>query len=88
MNDSSSVTGNSSARSGGGIASDGAVAMNGSSSISGNTADADDNGTGNGGGVWLACSATLTGGVDGGNVNDNYLGVASPVGSNIGGPTC
>jgi predicted outer membrane repeat protein len=87
MNDSSSVTGNSSVRSGGGIASDGAVTMNGSSSIIGNTADADDNGTGNGGGVWLACSATPTGGVDGGNVNDNYLGVASPVENNIGGPT-
>jgi predicted outer membrane repeat protein len=87
MNDSSSVTGNSSVRSGGGIASDGVITMNGSSSISGNTADADDNGTGNGGGVWLACSATLTGGVDGGNVNHNYLGVASPVENNIGGPT-
>jgi len=88
MNDSSSVTGNSSVRSGGGIASDGLVTMNGSSSISGNTADADDNGTGNGGGVWLACSATLTGGVDGGNVNDNYLGIASPIENNIAGPTC
>ena len=88
MNDSSSVTGNSSVRSGGGVATDGVFTMNGSSSISGNTADADDNGTGNGGGVWLACSATFTGGVDGGNVNDNYLGSASPVEDNIGGPSC
>jgi hypothetical protein len=88
MNDSSSVTGNSSVRSGGGIASDGIVTMNGSSSITGNTADADDNGTGNAGGVWLACSATLAGGVDGGNVNDNYLGNAAPVESNIAGPSC
>jgi len=88
MNDSSSVTGNSSVRSGGGVASDGIFTMNGSSSVSGNTADADDNAAGNGGGVWLACSAPLTGGVDGGNVNDNYLGVASPVENNIGGPTC
>jgi predicted outer membrane repeat protein len=88
LNDSSSVTGNSSVRSGGGIASDGVITMNGSSSITGNTADADDNGSGNGGGLWLACSATLTGGVDGGNVNDNYLGIASPVENNIGGPSC
>ena len=62
--------------------------MNGSSSITGNSADADDNGSGNGGGVWLACSATLTGGIDGGNVNANYLGSASPVENNIGGPSC
>lgn len=88
MNDSSSVTGNSSVRSGGGVGSDGVFTMNGSSSITGNTADADDNGSGNGGGVWLACSATLTGGIDGGNVNDNYLGSASPVENNIGGPSC
>jgi hypothetical protein len=88
MNDSSSVTGNASVRSGGGIASDGVITMNGGSWISGNTADADDNGSGNGGGVWLACSATFTGGIDGGNVNDNYLGSASPVENNIGGPSC
>jgi hypothetical protein len=88
MNDSSTVTGNSTVRSGGGVGSDGVFTMNGSSSITGNTADADDNGSGNGGGVWLACSATLTGGIDGGNVNDNYLGTASPVENNIGGPSC
>jgi len=88
MNDSSSVTGNSSIRSGGGVASDGIFTMNGLSSITGNTADADDNGSGNGGGLWLACSATMTGGIDGGNVNDNYLGSASPVENNIAGPSC
>jgi hypothetical protein len=62
--------------------------MNGVSSITGNTSDADDNGVGNGGGVWLPCSGTFTGGVDGGNVNDNYRGSASPVENNIGVASC
>jgi hypothetical protein len=29
------------------------------------------------------CGGSLTGGVDGGNVNDNYRGVASPTENNI-----
>jgi hypothetical protein len=88
MNDSSSVVGNSSVRSGGGIQTDGMLTMNGSSFVTGNTADADDNGVGGGGGIKVPCSGTLIGAVDGGNVNDNYRGTASPVENNIAGPTC
>jgi hypothetical protein len=88
MNDSSSVVGNSSVRSGGGIQTDGMLTMNGSSFVTGNTADADDNGVGGGGGIKVPCSGTLIGAGDGGNVNDNYRGTASPVENNIAGPTC
>ena len=90
MNDSSSIVGNSTIRSGGGVANDGLLTMNGSSTITGNTSDADDNGVGGGGGIKVACSGTLNGTVDGGNVNDNYRGMATPVENNIADPpqTC
>jgi len=88
MNDSSSVVGNASVRSGGGIQNNGILTMNGSSIVTGNTADSDDNGVGGGGGIKVPCSGTLVGTVDGGNVNDNYRGTASPVENNIAGPTC
>ncbi len=88
MNDSSSVVGNASVRSGGGIQNNGILTMNGSSIVTGNTADSDDNGVGGGGGIKVPCSGTLVGAIDGGNVNDNYRGIASPVENNIAGPTC
>jgi len=86
MNDSSSIVGNSSVRSGGGIRTDGVFTMNGSSFITGNTADSDDNGVGGGGGIKVSCSGRLTGAVDGGNVNDNYRGTSAPVENNISDP--
>ena len=88
MNDSSSVVGNVAARSGGGIRTDGAVTMNGSSFVTGNTADFDDDGVGAGGGIKVTCGGTLVGAVDGGNVNDNLRGTASPVEDNIAIPPC
>jgi hypothetical protein len=87
MNDSSSVVGNSTVRSGGGVRTDGVLTMNGSSFITGNTADSDDNGVGGGGGIKVPCSGTLNGAVDGGNVNDNYRGTATPLENNISIPT-
>jgi hypothetical protein len=88
MNDSSSVVGNSTVRSGGGIRTDGDLTMNGSSFVTGNIADSDDNGHGEGGGIKVPCSGTLVGAVDGGNVNDNQRGIASPVEDNIAMPPC
>ncbi len=86
MNDSSSVVGNSTVRSGGGVSNGGDLTMNGSSTITGNTSDADDNGVGGGGGIKVTCSGTLNGAVDGGNVNDNYRGTTAPVENNIADP--
>jgi hypothetical protein len=42
----------------------------------------DDLGSGSGGGIF-SCGGSLTGVIDGGNVNDNYRGTASPVEDNI-----
>ena len=61
----------------------GTIILNGLSSVSGNTADADDVDGGTGGGIFVGRFTTLTGAVDGGNVNDNYRGTASPVENNI-----
>ena len=47
-------------------------------SIRNNTADADDDGNGVGGGI-LCDTGSVTGAVDGGNVNDNDRGTAPPV---------
>lgn len=82
--DTSSVVGNTANGQGGGIYTHGPVVLTGSASVSGNTVDADDapfNGTG--GGVFVSCLGSLTGAVDGGNVNDNYRGTATPVEDNI-----
>jgi hypothetical protein len=87
LNDASSVSGNSVIGWGGGIdIESGNVTLNDSSTVTGNTADSDDFGGGWGGGISLRCgsSGVLTGAVDGGNVNDNYLGTATPVEDNIG----
>jgi hypothetical protein len=86
MNDSASIVGNSTVRSGGGVSNRGVLTMNGSSAITGNTSDADDNGVGGGGGIKVECSGTLSGAVDGGNVNDNYRGTSTPVENNIADP--
>lgn len=85
LNDSSSVSGNFADFSGGGIYATRhvAVTLNDSSSVTANTADADDRNDGTGGGIFRTCKSFLTGAVDGGNVNDNYLGSAAPVENNI-----
>ena len=90
MNDSSTVSGNRAGGTGGGIYTartltliDSSITLNDSSSVSGNTTDSDDDLDGTGGGAFVACDSTLTGGVDGGNVNDNFRGTASPVEDNI-----
>jgi hypothetical protein len=86
LNDSSSVSGNTVIGPGGGIWLDsGTVTLNDTSSVTGNTADSDDFGGGAGGGidvVW-GCASNLIGAIEGGNVNDNYSGTASPVEDNI-----
>ena len=75
MNGSSLVEDNTSRLSGGGILSEGGtVTLNDSASATGNTADFDNDGSGSGGGVRLKSKACLVGAVDGGNVNDNFLG--------------
>ncbi len=77
MNDSSRVSGNRASAAGGGIAiNGGTVTMNGSSSVTRNRADFDDNGIGTGGGIKASGpgGGTVMGAVDGGNVNNNYLG--------------
>ena len=86
LNGTSAVSGNTSGDWGGGIYNYGngaTVTLNDSSSVSGNTADSDDDASGAGGGVFVGCDGTLTGAVDGVNVNDNYLGTATPVEDNI-----
>ena len=90
LNDSSTVSGNSSISDGGGIFAfrHTSVAMNDSSSITGNTADADDKNDGSGGGIFAFCDASLSGVVDGGNVNDNYVGTKAPVENNVVLLTC
>jgi hypothetical protein len=67
------------------IDSSSTVTMNDSSSVTGNTADFVDQGGVTGGGIyiWPCGGGALIGGVDGGNVNDNYRGTAAPVEDNI-----
>ena len=79
------MSGNTANQYGGGIVNSvqGTIILNGLPSVSGNTADADDADGGTGGGIFVGCFTTLTGAVDGGNVNDNYRGTASPVENNI-----
>ena len=77
MNDSSRVSRNKASADGGGIANDGGtVTLHGSSSVIRNRADFDDRGRGTGGGIKASGpqGGTVTGAVDGGNVNNNYLG--------------
>ena len=92
MNDSSTVSANSAIDSGGGILNYGPLTMNDSSSISGNTADADDvdgGGWETGGGILnVECYGSLDGAVDGGNVDDNDVGSASPFENNIVNQSC
>ena len=78
------IAGNDAATNGGGISNRnaGSVALNDTPSIHNNTADADDDGNGVGGGI-LCDTGSVTGAVDGGNVNDNYRGTAPPVEDNI-----
>jgi len=86
LNDSSSVNGNTSRDDAGGIynySNYGTINLNDSSSVTGNTADSDNDAFGIAGGIFVGCTGTLTGAVDGDNVNDNYLGTASPVEDNI-----
>lgn len=86
LNGSSSVSGNRSDDWGGGIYNFGngaAVTLNDSASVIGNTADSDDDASGTGGGIFVGCDGTLTGAVDGGNVNDNFLGTTTPLEDNI-----
>ena len=86
LNDSSSVSGNTSQDDAGGIynySNGGTITLNDSSSVPRNTADSDDDVFGTAGGVFVGCTGTLTGAVDGANVNDNYLGTATPVENNI-----
>jgi predicted outer membrane repeat protein len=83
MNDSSSVAGNTADAEGGGIYDYyGPFTMNDSSSVTGNRADFDNRFHDQGGGI-LSCHDTLMGAVDGGNVNDNYLGSAGTNENNI-----
>jgi hypothetical protein len=83
LNDTSSVKGNDGGL-GGGIFNAGSVTMNDSSSVTGNTTDSVDQGGVTGGGIYIwPCGGALIGGVDGGNVNDNYRGTAAPVEDNI-----
>ncbi len=82
LNDSSSVSGNSAGTNGGGI-DGGDVTLNGSSSVTGNRADFDNDNVGTGGGIY-GCA---TNAVDGGNVNDNYLGSTGTNENNLAGCT-
>jgi hypothetical protein len=84
LNGDSVIAGNEARTNGGGISNrtGGSVALNDTPSIRNNTADADDDGNGVGGGI-LCDTGSLTGAVDGGNVNDNYRGTAPAVEDNI-----
>jgi hypothetical protein len=89
MNDSSSVSGNKAmTKSGGGVYNntDSTLTMTGASSVTGNRADFDDDGFGTGGGIYNNCG-TLSGAVDGGNVDNNYLGTGTNE-NNIDDVTC
>jgi hypothetical protein len=90
LNDASTVGGNSSGSYGGGIYAfrHSSVTMNDSSSIIGNTANADDKNDGSGGGIYAFCDTSLGGVVDGGNVNDNYVGTKAPAENNVVLLTC
>ena len=83
LNGSSSVSGNTATRDGGGIwIGNGTVTMNGSSSVIGNRADFNDDTNGTGGGIFN-CGSPLVGATDGGNVNDNFLGSTGTTENNI-----
>jgi predicted outer membrane repeat protein len=74
LNGSSSVSGNRSHSDGGGIYAWGTLTLNDSAVVTRNTADVENDGYGTGGGIFVSCGGVLAGGVDGGNVNDNFLG--------------
>jgi hypothetical protein len=78
------VTRNTAQVSGGGVVNrqSGSTELHDTAFIHGNTADADDDGIGVGGGI-LCKSGSVMGAIDGGNVNDNYRGLATPVEDNI-----
>jgi hypothetical protein len=84
LNGSSRVTRNTAQVSGGGVVNrqSGSTELHDTAFIHGNTADADDDGIGVGGGI-LCKSGSVMGAIDGGNVNDNYRGLATPVEDNI-----
>jgi len=79
LNDSSSVSGNTATGDGGGVynARHSTLTMNDSSSVSGNRADSDGDGSGTGGGISRCNDDSVTGAVDGGNVNDNFRGTGT-----------
>lgn len=89
LNGGSVVAGNEARTNGGGISNRnaGSIAMNNVASIRNNTADADDDGNGVGGGI-LCDTGSVTGAVDGGNVNNNYRGTSPPVEDNIVARSC
>ena len=83
MNDTSSVRGNRTSGNGGGIDnSDGATSMQATALVTKNIVDIDRDGEGLGGGIF-SCSDTLTGAVDGGNVDGNHLERATGTENNI-----
>ncbi len=82
LNGSSSVTGNRSNASGGGVdASQADVVMNGTSSVTGNHADYDNDGIGTGGGIFI-CAGSVTGPAAA-NVTLNYRGSGTSTIDNI-----
>jgi hypothetical protein len=74
LNGSSSVISNRAHSDGGGVYAWGTLTLNDSALVTGNTADVENDGYGTGGGIFVSCGGGLTGALEGGNVNDNYLG--------------
>ncbi len=88
LNDSSSVRGNRASLDGGGIFNFGSLILNDLSFVTRNRADFKDRGSGSGGGILQCSTSLLTGAVDGGNVNDNYLGSEGRLENNIAIDAC
>ena len=83
LSGTSSVSDNKASGNGGGIDdSGGATSMQATVSVTGNIADIDRDGEGVGGGIF-SCGDTLTGAVDGGNVDGNHLRRATGTENNI-----
>jgi predicted outer membrane repeat protein len=81
LNGSSQLAENGASAAGGGVYNVASLTMNDASNITVNRADTDDDGDGTGGGVY-GCAV---GAVDGGNVNDNYLGSTGTNENNLAG---
>jgi len=83
MAGSSSVARNTAGNDGGGLyTTGGPFAMTDAATVTGNRADADGDGVGTGGGVF-SCLAQLSGVVDGGNVDRNFVGKAGNLENNL-----